>query len=145
MYEEKQNTAHSHIKKVTNLAIFTNILLAVTKFAIGSLSGSVALVADGVHSLADLITDFSVLLGIRLSSKKADKSHPYGHGRAETFSALFIALLLLFVALSMIYYAALDISKQKIVTPHIVVLAAALTSVIVKELLYRITKNIECS
>ena len=94
MYEEKQRVARSRIKRVTSLAIFSNISLFLFKLIVGLLAGSVALIADSIHSLSDTATDLGVLLGIHIGSKGPDKSHPYGHGRAETFSAIIIALFL---------------------------------------------------
>lgn len=141
MYEEKQNTAHRCIRQVTSLAILINISLSVVKLTVGLLAGSASLIADGIHSISDTSTDFGILLGIRLSSKEPDKSHHYGHGRAETFTALFIALVLLIVAGGMINYAALDIVKQRIVKPQLVILIVALVSIVGKELLYRLTKK----
>ena len=138
----KHKIASKQIKSVTNLAIATNALLFALKVSVGFFAGSAALIADGVHSLSDMTTDLAVLLGVRLGSKAPDESHPYGHGRAETFSAGFIALLLAFIGSAMIYYAAVDIARGKIVVPHITVLIVAVVSIIVKELLCRITKKV---
>lgn len=142
MQTNKQKIAHEQIKSVTYLAIITNSVLFVLKLSVGLLSGSIALVADGVHSLSDMTTDLAILLGVHIAAKEADQSHPYGHGRAETFSAGFIALLLAFVGLAMIYYAVIDIAKGEIADLHIAVLVAAIISVVVKEVLYRITKRV---
>ena len=106
------------------------------------MAGSIAMVYDGIHSLSDMTTDVAVLLGVYFGSKEPDKEHPYGHGRAETFSAGFIALLLVFAGTAMIYYAAIDIAKGSVTDFHIGVLIVAIVSVIVKELLYRITKRV---
>ena len=142
MQTNKQKIAHKQIKSVTYLAIVTNAVLFVLKLSVGLLSGSVALVADGIHSLSDMSTDLAVLLGVHIAAKEADQSHPYGHGRAETFSAGFIALLLAFVGSAMVYYAAIEIAKGEIADLHIAVLMAAIISVVVKEALYRITKRV---
>jgi len=87
MGNNKRTIAGRQIKSITYIGIAVNIALAVIKVVIGSLAGSLALLADGVHSLSDVATDAAVLLGLRLGSKGPDQSHPYGHGRAETFSA----------------------------------------------------------
>ena len=88
-----------------------NVTLAVVKIVFGGLVGSIALVADGFHSLSDLATDAAVLAGIYFGSKEPDPEHPYGHGRAETFSAGFIALSLIFVGSAMTYYAVSSIHQ----------------------------------
>ena len=97
MDSDKQQVARSRIKSVTNFAIGVNAALFVLKLVVGFLSGSIALIADGIHSLSDMTTDLAVLLGLYLGAKEPDREHPYGHGRAETFSAGFIALVLLLV------------------------------------------------
>ena len=141
MGENKQITASRQIKSVTYLGIVINIALTVIKVVIGLLSGSLALLADGIHSLSDMATDAVVLLGLRLSSKEPDQCHPYGHGRAETFSAGLVALILIAVGGAMIYYAAISIAKDKITTPRLGVLMAAIFSIAAKEWLYRVTRK----
>jgi cation diffusion facilitator family transporter len=142
MDSDKQKIAGRQIKSVTNLAIATNLALFVIKVLVGFLSGSIALIADGIHSISDMVTDFAVLLGFHFGSKEPDQEHPYGHGRIETFSAGFIALLLVFVGSAMIYYAAITMGKDKVVEPAISILIVALISVVTKELLFRRTKRV---
>ncbi len=142
MGNNKQIIASRQIKSVTYLGIAINVALTVVKVVIGLLSGSLALLADGLHSLSDIATDAVVLLGLRLSSKEPDQSHPYGHGRAETFSAGLVALVLIFVGGAMIYYATMAIAREEVTTPRIGVLIAAIVSIIAKEWLYRATKKV---
>ena len=142
MTSDKQKIAAKQIKSVTYLGIAVNIALAVVKVVIGLLAASLALVADGIHSLSDLATDVAVLLGLRLGSKKPDQSHPYGHGRAETFSAGLIALVLIVVGGAMIYYATTAIARDEITTPRLGVLVAAAVSIAAKEWLYRVTRKV---
>jgi len=141
MGNSKQIIAGRQIKSVTYLGIVINVVLTIVKVVIGLLSGSLALLADGIHSLSDIATDAVVLLGLRLSSKEPDQSHPYGHGRAETFSAAVVALVLIFVGGAMIYYATLAIARDEMTTPRIGVLIAAMFSIAAKEWLYRVTKK----
>jgi len=141
MGNSKQIIAGRQIKSVTYLGIVINVALTVVKVVIGLLSGSLALLADGIHSLSDIATDAVVLLGLRLSSKEPDQSHPYGHGRAETFSAGLVALVLIVVGGAMIYYATLAIARDEMTTPRIGVLIAATFSIAAKEWLYRVTKK----
>lgn len=142
MEEDKQQFGSGQIKSVTNLGIAVNITLFVVKLIVGLLAGSIALIADGVHSLSDLTTDFGVLLGVHFGSKQPDEEHQYGHGRAETFSAAFIAMVLIAVGMAMIYYAAIDIAREHIPELGISVLIVAIISVVAKELLYRITREV---
>lgn len=118
-----------------------NIALSVIKVVIGLLATSLALVADGIHSLSDVATDVAVLLGLHLGSRKPDQSHPYGHGRAETFSAGLVAVILIAVGGAMIYYATLAIARDETTAPHLSVLLAAVISIAAKEWLYRVTQK----
>ncbi len=142
MDNNKQAITAGQIKSVTYLGMAVNVALSVIKIAIGLSVASLALIADGIHSLSDMATDVAVLLGLRLGSKEPDKSHPYGHGRAETFSGGLVALILIVVGGVMIYYATLAIAKDEMTAPHFGILIAAIISVAAKEWLYRITRNV---
>ncbi len=142
MRKDKRTIASRQIKSITYIGIVVNIALAVVKVFIGSLAGSLAFVADGLHSLSDVATDAAVLLGLRLGSKEPDQSHPYGHGRAETFSAGLIALVLILVGGVMIYYATMAIARDVVTIPRLAVLIAATVSIAAKEWLYRATQKI---
>jgi cation diffusion facilitator family transporter len=141
MNEDKQQLASRQLRLVTYLSLFANILVLVpVKFVVGFLTGSLSLVADGIHSVSDTITDFAVLLGLYFGSKEPDSGHPYGHGKLETLSAVAIAVGLLGVGLGMVYYAALDIARGNVKHPKNLVLIVAILAIAVKEIVYRVTK-----
>jgi len=142
MDNDKLKIAAKQMRSITYLGLAINISLAVVKIVIGSLAASLALIADGIHSLSDLATDVAVLLGLRLGSKAPDAGHPYGHGRAETFSGGVIALVLIAVGGVMIYYATVAIARDEITTPKLAVLLAAILSIASKEWLYRATRKV---
>jgi len=142
MNNGKQEIVRKQIRAITYLGILVNILLSVIKIVIGLLAASLALVADGIHSLSDLATDAVVLLGLRLGSKEPDQTHQYGHGRAETFSAAMVALILIVVGGGMIYYATMAIARDEATQPRLAVLAAAIVSISAKEWLYRVTRKV---
>jgi len=142
MDNNKQAIAGRRIKSITYLGMVINVALSVIKVVIGLYAVSLALVADGIHSLSDFATDVAVLLGLRLGSKEPDQTHPYGHGRAETFSAGLIALVLIAVGGAMIYYATLAITRDEMTTPRLAVLIAAIISIASKEWLYRATQKV---
>jgi len=142
MDAEKQESSNREIRRITNVGIVLNILLSVFKVAVGILGNSIALVADGIHSLSDMATDIIVLIGVYFGSRKADLSHPYGHGKIETFSAIVIALILVFVGLGMIYKASVNIMTFEFIRPSACVLIVAVVSVVSKEWLYRATQKI---
>jgi cation diffusion facilitator family transporter len=140
MRKQKKEDADRQMRSVTNISIVTNLLLLALKIVAGIAGRSMALVADGIHSLSDMATDLMVLLGIRLGAKEADPEHPYGHGRMETFSALGVAFVLILVGAWMIYRAAAGINDE-IVIPAPGVLVVAVISIVVKEALFRITRK----
>jgi cation diffusion facilitator family transporter len=142
MHNDKQIIADKQIKSITYLGIVVNIALSIIKIVIGFLAASLALVADGIHSFSDVATDAAVLLGVRLGSKAPDQSHPYGHGRAETFSAVLIALILIVVGGAMIYYATMAIARDEVTVPRFEVLIVAIISIASKEWLYKATRKI---
>jgi len=140
MNNDKQNIASRQLRLVTYLSIAANVFLVAGKFIIGLITGSLSILADAIHSLSDMLTDIAVLLGLYFGSKKPDSSHSYGHGKLETLAAIAIALGLLGVGLGMIYYAALDITKDNVTRPRDLVLVAAVGAIAVKEVVYRVTK-----
>ncbi len=75
------------ITSITRVGLFVNIGLSAMKFVVGFLVGSLALIADAINSLSDVITDLAVIIGARLGAKPADRNHPFGHGKIETLVA----------------------------------------------------------
>jgi cation diffusion facilitator family transporter len=141
MNSDKREKQNKQIKSITYIGVAINLALSAIKVVVGYLAGSLALIADGIHSLSDLATDLVVLIGVWLGSKEADRSHPYGHGRAETFAGAFIAIVLIFVGGAMIYYATIAIAKDEVTAPRIAILVAAMVSVASKEWIYRVTRR----
>jgi len=131
---EKQSAA----KKSTLVSVAVNLALTVSQVFAGLLSGSQGLIADGIHSLTDLVADFVVLFANHHSAKDADEDHHYGHQRYETAASLFLGISLLVVGLGMLWSAG-----HKIVNPitasqiSILALYVALGSLVAKELLFR--------
>jgi cation diffusion facilitator family transporter len=129
-------------KKVTFIGAGVNIILAASKTAVGLKSGSNALVADGIHSLSDLISDAAVIFGAGFIDKEFDEKHPYGHNKVETLISLCIALLLTGAACSILTASVKSIQNPQ--NKHInglLVFITASVSIIVKELLFRWTNK----
>jgi cation diffusion facilitator family transporter len=142
MHEHHRQSDNRQIRRVTNIGIVTNVVLSVFKFVVGYLTGSIALIADGVHSLSDLATDAALLIGVHLGSKKPDPRHPWGYGRVETFATGFISIALIIGGGVTTYAAILAIYHQNIIKPSYAVLVVALASVFSKEWLYWATRRI---
>jgi cation diffusion facilitator family transporter len=119
------------------ISIGVNILLFGLKFWAGIVSGSVAIIADAWHTLTDSVSSVIVLIGVKVSKKPPDKRHPFGHGRAELISTLFIAFLLGWVA---IHFAAESIEKLRHHEPAdfgTIAIIVTIVSVVLKEVLAR--------
>lgn len=122
----------------TLVSVLLNASLSIAQFAIGILGNSAALVADAIHSLSDLLSDFIVLVANRHSSKAPDDKHPYGHYRFETAASLAIGVLLIVVGVSMLWSGYPKLTSPESLPPvHQMALGAALVTLLAKELLFR--------
>ena len=125
-------------RKTTYASVALNLLLMTLQIAIGLVAHSQALVADGVHSLAVLISDFIVLVANRASAEKPDADHNYGHGRYETVASLFLGGLLVAVGIGMLWRAGTRLADLDTIPPvHISALAVAVLVLFSKEALFR--------
>ena len=132
--------------RVTWVGFFTNLILSAAKIIAGIWGRSSAMIADGIHSLSDFITDFIVIIFIKISSKNEDSDHPYGHGKFETFATMLISFALFVVAIGIFYSGSIKIYEvlngEIIERPTYLALAMAAVSIIVKESLYWYTITI---
>jgi cation diffusion facilitator family transporter len=114
--------------------------LGVVKVLIGILANSHALIADGIHSFSDLITDVMVWFFNRIGAMEPDEDHPYGHARFETFGTLILGTILIFVAGLLVYDSIQRLMViSDVALPSWPALVAALASILVKEWLYHMT------
>ena len=131
------------ITKVTLVGSVVNLLLAVFKIFAGIFGRSGAMVADGVHSLSDLISDVVVLVFIPMSSKGRDKRHKYGHGKFETLATLIVSIILIVVSAKLIIESINTIvaclQGEVLPVPGMIALWAAVVSILFKEFLYQYT------
>ena len=126
--------------RVTWVGFFTNLILSAAKIVAGVVGRSSAMVADGIHSLSDFVTDFIVIIFIKISSKNEDSDHPYGHGKFETFATMLISFALFIVAIGIFYSGSVKIYEvlngRTIERPSYLALIMAAVSIVVKEGLY---------
>jgi cation diffusion facilitator family transporter len=145
-----QQDRYWQAKKITLIGAIINIILGVIKLVGGLLYHSHALLADGIHSFSDLVTDIMVIFASKYGSQDADASHPYGHKRIETASTLFLALLLILAGTGIAWHS-LDelIYARGVSRPDWLALPIALLSVVTNEILFHYTdyvgKRIESS
>jgi cation diffusion facilitator family transporter len=122
----------------TWVSVAVNLVLTCGQIAIGLFARSQALIADGLHSLSDLVSDAVVLVANRHSSKAPDHDHPYGHQRFETGASLVLGLILLGVGFGMAASAIGKLESPEAVPPvHSIALGVALFTLVAKELLFR--------
>lgn len=122
--------------KVSINTIIGNIILSIVKIICGIVSTSTAVIADGIHSMSDVFTTIGVIIGLKLSSKKADKEHPYGHERIESVTALFLSFVLFIVAIGIGYSGLNNIITKNYTKPGILAISASIISIISKEGMY---------
>ena len=126
--------------KVIAVGAVANLVLAVLKIAGGIVGRSTAMVADGIHSLSDLLTDGVVLFAHKIGQLPADENHPYGHGRAETLGATLVGAVIMVAGLGLAYGSWEIIATDAFRTPTWPALVAAVISIAVKEILFRYTR-----
>ena len=126
--------------KVSIISIILNCLLTLIKFISGVISKSSAMISDSVHSLSDVLSTFVVIIGVKISNKKADSDHPYGHERIECVSAIILSGMLFIVgALIGINGIKNVTNSSNLVMPGVLALIASIISIISKEAMYQYT------
>lgn len=134
------------IVKTSIVGILVNVLLAAFKAVIGVISGSIAIVLDAVNNLSDALSSVITIVGTKLAGKQPDKKHPYGHGRIEYFSALIIAMIVLYAGIT-----SLKESIEKIIDPTkpnygaiglIIIAVAVLTKIVLGRYVERVGKEV---
>jgi len=138
--QDKHDPRFAEIRKVTLIGSLVDLLLGIGKIIIGYIAYSQALVADGIHSLSDLVTDVMVLIAAKHASRDADEDHPYGHGRIETVMTVVLGATLIIVATGIAYDSITRLfSPEEILVPTSLALVIAIISIIAKEVIYHYT------
>ncbi|KVC78334.1 cation diffusion facilitator family transporter [Burkholderia ubonensis] len=129
---------HAVARKSTLVSIVLNVVLATFQIAVGAIAHSQALIADGIHSISDLISDFVVLVANRHSGAMPDADHNYGHSRYETVASLFLGGILIAVGIGMLWRAGDRLVHLEDIPPvHFSALIVAVTVLVSKEALFR--------
>ncbi|AOI69134.1 cation diffusion facilitator family transporter [Burkholderia ubonensis] len=129
---------HAVARKSTLVSIVLNVVLATFQIVVGTIAHSQALIADGIHSISDLISDFVVLVANRHSGAMPDADHNYGHSRYETVASLFLGGILIAVGIGMLWRAGDRLVHLEDIPPvHFSALIVALTVLVSKEALFR--------
>ena len=126
------------VKKLSNVGIFGNVLLAAFKLVAGIVGNSGAMVSDAIHSMSDVFATLIAYIGVRMSQRQEDEEHPYGHERLECVAALMLGLILAGTGLGIGYSGLrkLLFDREAIEIPTLLPLIAAVISIIVKESMF---------
>jgi len=122
------------MNKVTSVlfvSLVVNLILSIIKIISGILSNYASLIADGLHSLSDLITDIVSMLGNKLSLKPADNKHPFGHGKIEYITSIIISLTIIILGMNLI----INSFSHEITIPSIFIMYVSLFTIIAKYIL----------
>ena len=125
------------VSVISWIGLADSVFLALFKGVIGMLTGSRALTASALYSLNDVISGIAVLIGLRVSTRPADKNHPYGHGNAEYIVAVFTSILILGATVFLLGDSFRIIFRGEHAPPSGVALMAAIVSVLANEVIYR--------
>lgn len=127
--------------KVSSISIILNIILSLLKLLAGIVGRSMAMLSDAIHSLSDVFGSIIVIIGVKMSKKKEDSDHQYGHDRLECLASLALGAILFLTGALLIYEGIKKIwTGADISTPGIIALIAAIISIVAKEGMYWYTK-----
>jgi cation diffusion facilitator family transporter len=121
------------VTKAMVITFITNLILSFLQVIIGIIGNSAAVVADGVHTITDLITDVVAIIGSKLSNKRANQKHPFGYGQIEYITSVFIGV----VVMAMGFYLISNSVEEKLIIPHVAVIIVTIITIVSKYVLYR--------
>jgi cation diffusion facilitator family transporter len=136
--QERFNSADRVIK----IGFWINAVLMTMKLAAGYFGKSEAVFADGLESASDFVAILATMLALRIGRQPGDKKHPYGHGRAESISAIFVSLVIVGAGAGILAEAFQSIIEGTSQTPSFIAVLAAAVTIAVKEWLYRFSGKV---
>ncbi|MES9939704.1 MAG: cation diffusion facilitator family transporter [Candidatus Thiodiazotropha sp. 6PLUC2] len=137
----KSDQRYEMSRKAAIVGAITNSVLALLKILFGWLGHSQSLIADGIHSLSDLLTDALVLFTARHANEEPDEEHPYGHGRFETVGTLVLGGFLITVGVGIVWDAVFRLfSPEELLVPETLTLYVAAFSILANEALFFYTR-----
>ena len=139
---EDVKTRNSYVYMGSIVGIICNLLLSIIKIAVGTISGSVSILADGFNNLSDMGSSVITMIGIKLANRPADKEHPFGHGRIEYLSALIVAFMVMFVGIQFIKSSIDRIMNPVPISFEIIPFILLMLSLLVKFWLSRFNKYV---
>ena len=137
----QRNERFDRADRIIKIGFWINAVLMIFKMAAGYWGHSDAVFADGIESACDFVAIFSTMVALKLGRKPFDEHHPYGHGRAESLSALLVSLVILATGGWILSDSIHSIIDRNFQTPSFIAVAAAFLTIIIKEWLYRFTQK----
>ena len=144
MKNVKAKTNEQIAMQVSANSIAVNLMLSIFKLIAGLLASSGAMISDAIHSASDVLSTIIVIIGVKISGKASDEDHPYGHDRFECVASIILAILL---GVTGVGIGLTGVQKliaghyDTLVVPGMLALAAAVISIVVKEIMYWYTRN----
>lgn len=129
-------------ERVIRTGFWINAALMLLKLSCGYFGRSEAVFADGVESASDFIAISSTMVALRIGRQPLDGSHPYGHGRAESISAIVVALIIVLSGFGILAQAVYTIKSGSFPKPELIAVMAAVLTIVVKEFLYRYSQRV---
>ncbi|MCI8482432.1 MAG: cation diffusion facilitator family transporter [Clostridia bacterium] len=130
---------YSSTKRAGILGIWGNIFLLIIKGIVGFASHSQAMIADAANSAGDIFASLMTFIGNRIASEPGDKTHNFGHGKAEYIFSLFISISMIFVSAKLLYDATISLIFQEAFTFSWFLVAVCISTILVKLFLFLYT------
>jgi cation diffusion facilitator family transporter len=127
--------------RIISIGFWVNAFLMILKLLAGYFGGSEAVFADGMESACDFIAILSTMIALKIGRKPYDANHPYGHGRAESLSAIVVSLIIFGTGGWILYNSVTSVLNAQYSSPQIIAVIAAFLTIIIKEWLYRFSMN----
>ncbi|MDD3986043.1 MAG: cation diffusion facilitator family transporter [Methanobacterium sp.] len=129
-------------EKAAEYSVIANFALAIVKTVVGVLSGSIALLADAVHSFSDIFSSLAVYIGLKLSQRKPDEKFPYGYYKFETLSSIIISVIIIISGFEIAMESLNGIITPKPINMPLIAITVAFISAVVSFLLTRLKDNV---
>ncbi|MEI8355757.1 MAG: cation diffusion facilitator family transporter [Deltaproteobacteria bacterium] len=138
----KREERFDSAERVIKIGFWINAVLMTAKLAAGYYGRSEAVFADGLESASDFVAILATLFALRIGRQPGDKKHPYGHGRAESISAIFVSLVIFAAGAGILYEAVESILGAKAQPPAFIAVVAAAATIAIKEWLFRFSNRV---
>jgi len=137
-----RNERFGQADRIIAIGFWVNAFLMVMKLAAGYFGGSEAVFADGVESACDFIAILSTIIALKIGRKPFDDRHPYGHGKAESISAIVVSLVIFTTGAGILYKAWETINEGRYQEPQLIAVFAAFATILIKETLFRYSSKV---